>query len=541
MNKTLKRLAAAVAATSALTFIPLAAVAGPTAASPGAGPSAGPQPGAPPRNLTSSTWAGRYTQSPNGVPVYAAAAWWTAPKLDPAHSTGPVAPYRVAMWAGIGGEPRVDGDSARSPLGLEQVGIAATATSKHDKHPVYVGFWQTDPKGGIRTDGWLTGTLGKAGKPFRGSVAIHAGDAINASVYAPHDGYFDVAGRYTMILSVNGKVYWTFQQAHGRPGTTAEVITERLGDDGLLGTGTVRYSEAYIYTDPKFGAIGPQPLGRYTETMVRHSAGQLVSLETAGPETPVPNSKGADQFSTTFTGKWDAPPQVVLIQVRGTRNGNGQDTGPTDGVVSAFASKVHDRLGAQVVATVPVSYPAIAFPSSLRTAGNFVNHGYADSEQQGVSSLENLIWQQEVKHPHAWIAFVGYSSGAQVVRTALAGMLPAQQQRVAFIVTYGDPLFLPYKSFDKGGWDGTLRGIYYSARNLDLSLPAPHADVPKAMAGRMQDWCQAGDPVANFSLANLITWQQHFAYAPGNPPKPGPYIIQGADFAARTLNSLPPR
>ena len=62
-----------------------------------------------------------------------------------------------------------------------------------------------------------------------------------------------------MILSVNGKVYWTFQQAHGRPGTTAEVITERLGDDGLLGTGTVRYSEAYIYTDPKFGAIGPQP------------------------------------------------------------------------------------------------------------------------------------------------------------------------------------------------------------------------------------------------------------------------------------------
>lgn len=48
-----------------------------------------------------------------------------------------------------------------------------------------------------------------------------------------------------------------------------------------------------------------------------------------------------------------------------------------------------------------------------------------------------------------------------------------------------------------------------------------------------------GDPVANFSLANLITWQQHFAYAPnGNA---GPYIIQGADFAARTLNSLPPR
>ena len=72
-----------------------------------------------------------------------------------------------------------------------------------------------------------------------------------------------------------------------------------------------------------------------------------------------------------------------------------------------------------------------------------------------------------------------------------------------------------------------------------MSLPAPHADVPKALAGRMQDWCQAGDPVANFSLANLITWQQHFAYAPnGNA---GPYIIQGANFAARTLNSLPPR
>jgi hypothetical protein len=68
MNKTLKRLAAAVAATSALTLIPLAAVAGPTAAPPGAGPSAGPQPGGPPRNLTSSTWAGRYTQSPERRP-----------------------------------------------------------------------------------------------------------------------------------------------------------------------------------------------------------------------------------------------------------------------------------------------------------------------------------------------------------------------------------------------------------------------------------------------------------------------------------------
>ena len=125
-------------------------------------------------------------------------------------------PYRVAMWSASAASSASTG-TARSPLGLEQVGIAATATSKHDKHPVYVGFWQTDPKGGIRTDGWLTGTLGNPGKPFRGSVAIHAGDAINASVYGPHDGYFDVAGRYTIILSVNGKVYWTFQQAHGRP------------------------------------------------------------------------------------------------------------------------------------------------------------------------------------------------------------------------------------------------------------------------------------------------------------------------------------
>ena len=442
------------------------------------------------------------------------------------------------MWAGIGGEPRVDGDSAQSPLGLEQVGIAAWATSKHDSHPAYVGFWQTDPKNGIRTNGWLTGTLGKAGKPYRGSVAIHAGDTIDASVYAPHSGYYDVAGRYTLILHVNSKTYWTFQKAHGRPGTTAEVITERLGDEGLLSTGTVHYDgEAYIYEDPKYGAIGPQPLGQYTETMVRHSAGQLVPLETAGPETRVPGSKMADQFSTTFTGKWDAPPQVVLIQVRGTRDSNGKDTGPTDGVVSDFAKKVHDRLGAQVVDTVPVSYPAIAFPNSAHTAKDFVTHGYADSEQKGVSSLENLIWQQEVKHPHAWMAFVGYSSGAQVIRTALAGMLPAQQQRVAFIVTYGDPLFLPYKPFDQGSWDGTLSGIYYSARKLDWTLPAPRADVPKVLAGRMQDWALFGDIVPNWSLGNLAAFgvSQHMNYTKTN------YITKGADFAARTLNGLPPR
>ena len=46
----------------------------------------------------------------------------------------------------------------------------------------------------------------------------------------------------------------------------------------------------------------------------------------------------------------------------------------------------------------------------------------------------------------------------------IAGMTHAEQNRVAFVVTYGDPLFLSGLSFDRGRWIPGKTGIYWMAR-----------------------------------------------------------------------------
>ena len=119
----------------------------------------------------------------------------------------------------------------------------------------------------------------------------------------------------------------------------------------------------------------------------------------------------------------------------------------------------------------------------------------------------------------------------------IAGMTSAEQNRVAFVVTYGDPLFFSGQSFDRGRWIPGKTGIYWAARVAKRTLPDPgftpgsirqgHAGMTAALASRTEDWVKFEDPIAQYPSAAI--WQ-HIAYAPGD--KAGPYIIQGAKFAA---------
>jgi hypothetical protein len=248
----------------------------------------------------------------------------------------------------------------------------------------------------------------------------------------------------------------------------------------------------------------------------------------------------ADPRPATLPSVTPPPPptpqkQVILFELRGSR-ANAADKSPTDGVINTFSQAIKDQAPGLVI-PVPVDYRAIPLPA-ITSARAYASHAYVDSEQDGIRNLKAAIR----KYPKtARIAFVGYSSGAQVVRTVVSDMSTAEQNRVAFVVTYGNPLFLDRQSFNRGTPEWTLNGIYWAATALARWLPVPlgftdwsirqgHAGLTKALAYRTEDWCQAGDPVANFSTSNLGSFKMHFAYAPDN--KPGPYIIQGAAFAA---------
>ena len=125
-----------------------------------------------------------------------------------------------------------------------------------------------------------------------------------------------------------------------------------------------------------------------------------------------------------------------------------------------------------------------------------------------------------------------------MIRHVFADMKPGEQQRMAFLVTYGDPVFRPGESFDRGSYNQALRGIYWAAMKADpYPLPTPHVRVPRLLAGRVQDWCRWGDIVCNWSPRNAARYGagQHTNYAGTD------YITRGVSFAVRTLNGLPRR
>lgn len=292
MRKLIQSLAAAAAATAALSLIPLALVSSASAST---------VPGITAGNLISTTWAGRYAQAPNHDPIYGVSASWTAPKLDMKHSAGKPL-YAMAQWVGIGGMPNID---TKGKVGLEQVGIAATAPSK-TATPTYFGFYQmSSTHGNVLYTGWLTAS-GKKYTANGGVVMIKAGEKISATVYAPYDGPYTVK-QYTLILSVNGTAYHVFQplyKAFNKPGDTVEVVTELPGGptNGLINTGATTFDAGYIWNAPKFGATGPDGLSGRGITMQNQK--DLVILEKVSGWTRTPGTDMADRFTTTSTGRW---------------------------------------------------------------------------------------------------------------------------------------------------------------------------------------------------------------------------------------------
>jgi hypothetical protein len=237
---------------------------------------------------------------------------------------------------------------------------------------------------------------------------------------------------------------------------------------------------------------------------------------------------------------------VVLFELRGTRGAGDPGTDPQDGVTRTFTENVQQQTGGAWTAASPqgdiladpVNYKAVSFlGNGFHNPLDYVTGAYVKSEQDGIVKLRQAIAGIRTKYKNARIAFVGYSSGAQVVRTVIAGMTSAEQNRVAFAVTYGDPLFMSGQSFDRGHWIPGKTGVYWAARAFNRKLPDPgftpvsirqgHAGMTAGLASRTEDWVKFEDPIAQYP--SIAIWQ-HFLYAPKD--KAGPYITQGAKFAA---------
>lgn len=327
--------------------------------------------------------------------------------------------------------------------------------------------------------------------------------------------YADVAtGQVTPVLTDPGRVFAT-NQGPARI-SVDQHWTVYLSTYAPDSTSFARRIETAWLGDP--GKITVLP----SVTSDDHGA----TVSTAGPADPEPAG---------LPGAPIQDPKVILFELRGTR-GSVTDTKPTDEVTNTFTKAVTDQLPGQVL-PVPVDYGAIPIPDIKKvplSALDFISHAYVDSEKDGVANLKRAVQHYQALYPHAWLAFVGYSAGAQVVRHVFADMPPAQQQQVAFLVTYGDPMFRPGKSYDRGSYDPALRGIYWTAMQVNPTpMPTPHVRVPRELAGRVQDWARWGDIVANWSWANArrYGYSEHVHYADTD------YITRGASFAVQAVAS----
>jgi Cutinase len=455
------------------------------------------------------TAAGIYAQRLDGSPAYRVsptdsnAAGYTAWSHDGryiAYTTSTIADSIIAYAPASGGGPEtvaIHGNGsdfenlAWTPDDKGLLTTTDTDTSQPDGHLLY----------GDLATGTLTPVLTDPGRQFQwGQLSVDQHWDVFLGSYK-----YPVAGSNAEPVRIDAA--WL-----GNPSTIIPVPLASAGsDDWDPSVSTAGPADPRPAGFPAPGSPAPTPTPTPTPTPI-----------------PVVNPPGC--------------PQVELFGLRGTRS-SPWDTSVDDAVTSDFAAAIKQDLWPDntTVKFVPVGYAATLMPGGPAGYGPaaWASGGYQVSVDAAVQKLLKASRKFQRHCPASYEAMVGYSQGQQVVREAFALMPRSEQQRVAFIVGYGDPLFSATQQpkIDQGDYDGHLGGIFYAAARVFKAVYVPDVAIPVGppdLTPRVQDWCRNGDVICNFSWTNVRKHglAQHTRYAGTD------YITQAAEIAARTYHAV---
>ena len=200
--------------------------------------------------------------------------------------------------------------------------------------------------------------------------------------------------------------------------------------------------------------------------------------------------------------------KVAFYGVRGSGdpNGNKEPMGPT---ITALATALQADLTAAVkVVTVPDAYPAVSVTDAI-AHGYPGGINYLTSRADGIKDLGAALERQAAACPLTWTVLAGYSQGADVVATYLAGKVPAAVLgRIAGVGLLGDPRFNPKDyAVDVGSFNpkfGPLFERFWVPPQVPPSPEGPRPDISAALASRTVSVCNQGDPVCNYSWSNAL-------------------------------------
>lgn len=194
-------------------------------------------------------------------------------------------------------------------------------------------------------------------------------------------------------------------------------------------------------------------------------------------------------------------PECSMVHVIGAR-GSGQPSG--------FGDQVGPVVGSIVAATTSVGrsttsealdYPAISVSDSFGLA--LINGDYDASISAGVNALWAAVGRVSRTCPSTDIVLVGYSQGAQVIKTALAGTLPTY--RIAAVVLLADPTRDPFQT-------GMLRLGDPTAERMGAFGAIALPDYVRTVA---VDVCAFGDGICERGRRDLLAHTEGYRDAAG--------------------------
>ena len=216
-----------------------------------------------------------------------------------------------------------------------------------------------------------------------------------------------------------------------------------------------------------------------------------------------------------------ATPGCPDVQIIGVRGSGQVAYGPqVAGVVDALIDGA-SAIGLEALSEA-IEYPAISVTESLGLV--LINGEYDRSVAEGASAVRSAWLDIADRCPRTDVALVGYSQGAQVIKTALEGTMP--RFRIAAVVLLADPTRDPSQP-------GVTR----------LGDPAVRAEgafggiaLPDHLRAVTVDVCAPGDGVCERGRRSLVAHTEGYADAAALVT---PYVL--SDLSERLPRVIGPR
>lgn len=210
-------------------------------------------------------------------------------------------------------------------------------------------------------------------------------------------------------------------------------------------------------------------------------------MSTTPPPAGFPIAYGSPSPSPSPSGNC---PTFQFFGVRGSGEKQ-KDAGGYGSTVASLKNNLAKLIPG--MAAQPIDYPAIGIDW---TSPVYVVN-YANSVDAGAKVLFKAVTSFVTACPTTYYELGGLSQGADVIDQVYSQLTDYQRQR-ALVVEFGSPRFNPGQpAVDYGTYNPKLSGI------LIKFFGDPPAQFPSRWAYRIESYCAAGDPVCNYSVANL--------------------------------------